>query len=455
MRPIPDTWLRRVPELGGVEEGLPPIRVPLTGNVGTSTRLRALIDTRPLQRLRGVRQLGLASVVYPGATHTRFEHSLGTYELARRLLLNLLPRRGAEFLDPEACATFLCAALLHDVGHYPFSHTLEDLPPDPEGRIRIQRHDARARSIILQDEGVVAVLRDAWGLDPERVAAVIDEEHPPDDAMGRRLAEMLAGALNPDRLDYLQRDSNHVGVPYGRVIDSERLLQAVDFTEDGSALAVTPKGVSAVETIIFASYLMYREVYWHHTVRAAQAMLKRAAADAMRLGGLTQEEWIDLDDAQALSRLAEAPVASTRELVARLSAPGRQLYRRVADATLAEIESGKLPRSVGELLAQALDAGYWEQQALAEDTARALRAAGVDLPDHGLLFDVAGRGKELFFEVPVLDRFGGRVAGTTADPSISLVAPNLSRNFDRQAKRVQLLAPAERLEDVRRALGIR
>ncbi|MBE3589754.1 MAG: HD domain-containing protein [Firmicutes bacterium] len=343
---------------------------------------------------------------------------------------------------------------MHDVGHYPFSHTLEDLPPDPEGRIRIQRHDARARSIILQDRDVVTALRDAWGLDPERVAAVIDEEHPPADALGRRLAEMLAGPLNPDRLDYLQRDSNHVGVPYGRVIDSERLLQAIDFTEDGSALAVTPKGVSAVETIIFASYLMYREVYWHHTVRAAQAMLKRAAADAMRLGGLTQEEWVDLDDAQALSRLAEAPPPSTRELVGRLAAPGRPIYRRVADATLADIEGGKLPRAVGELLAEALEAGYWEQQALAEDTARALRRAGVDLPDHGLLIDVAGRGKELFFEVPVLDRFGGRVVGTTADPSISLVAPNLSRNFDRQAKRAQLLAPPERLEDVRRALGI-
>ncbi|MBX6351596.1 MAG: HD domain-containing protein, partial [Clostridia bacterium] len=434
--------LLALPELGGAGAGLPPVRLPLTGNVGTTPRLRALIDTQAVQRLRGIRQLGLAYLVYPGATHTRFEHSLGTYEEARVLLLHLIQRRGRTLLDEEACRTFLCAALLHDIGHYPFSHTLEDLPPDPEGRVTIRRHDERAAEVICGDPDLVRVLRRDWGLAPERVAAVIDEGHPPADAAGRRLGELLAGPLNPDRLDYLKRDSNHVGVPYGRVIDEERLLESLDFTPDGERLAVTAKGVSAVETVIFASYLMYREVYWHHTVRAAQAMLQRAIADAVA-AGLREEELFGLTDEQAVARLRAAPAASTRDLMTRLGAPGRPIYRRVATATEAELEGGRLAAGVRDLLGEALRSDYWANRRLAAQAVRGLRALGLDLPDHGLLLDVAGRGKELFFEVPVLSRLGGEVTGTTADARISLVAPNLSRNFDRQAKRAQLLAPPE------------
>lgn len=436
--------LREVPELGGALAGLPPIRIPHTGNIGTTPRLRRLLDTRTLQRLRGIRQLGLAHLVYPGATHTRFEHSLGTYEMARTLLVQLLHRRGKEFLTAEAVATFLCAALLHDVGHYPFSHTLEELPPDAQGRAR--RHDQHARELILADEELADLLRREWGVEPARIADIIDEDRPPQDEEGRRLTELLSGPLNPDRLDYLFRDSNHVGVPYGQVIDMERLLHAVDFVPDGSRLAVTRKGVSAVETVIFASYLMYREVYWHHTVRAAQAMLRWAVMDGMAHGLFSGDELLALDDAEALQKIREGTTPDGRQMVERFLKPGRPLYRRVASATMADVEEGRVAPPLRELFRQALVGDAWERYRLGIEA-----STDLGLPRSALLFDVAGQGKELFFEVPVLDRLGGAVVGTTAQPEISLVAPNLSRNFERQAKTAQLLAPPDLRE---KALGL-
>ncbi|MDI3269490.1 MAG: HD domain-containing protein [Bacillota bacterium] len=434
--------LREVPELGGTLAGLPPIRIPHTGNIGTTPRLRRLLDTRTLQRLRGIRQLGLAHLVYPGATHSRFEHSLGTYEMARTLLVQLLHRRGRDFLSPQSVATFLCAALLHDVGHYPFSHTLEELPSDDKGRAR--RHDQHARDLILADEELADRLRSDWGIEPARIADIIDEDNPPQDEEGRRLTELLSGALNPDRLDYLFRDSNHVGVPYGQVIDMERLLHAVDFVPDGSRLAVTRKGVSAVETVIFASYLMYREVYWHHTVRAAQAMLRWAVMDGMAHRLFSGDELLALDDGEALQKIREGTTPEGRRMVERLLMPGRPLYRRVASATMADVEEGRVESSMRDLFRQALLGDAWERYRLGLEASLAL-----GLPRSALIFDVAGQGKELFFEVPVLDRLGGQVVGTTAQPEISLVAPNLSRNFERQAKTAQLLAAPEMRETIR------
>lgn len=432
-------------ELRDSRTGCPPVRLPWTGNVPTTPRLRTLIDTLSLQRLRGVAQLGMGYLVYPGAVHTRFEHSLGTYDMARRLILHLVRGGGSRWLTEEDVTTFLVAALLHDVGHYPFSHTLEELPRDDTGRVELQRHDRRARDVILNDELLVQALRREWGVDPERVVAIIDEEEPPQDEPGQRLAEMLSGPLNPDRLDYLQRDSAHTGVPYGQVIDVARLLETVTFTEDGRRLGVSPKGVSAVETLIFASYLMYREVYWHHTVRSAQAMLKRATTDLLRGGALKQEELLDLNDAQAMALLHERATGGAAELLHDITGPGRKIYRRVFDASMAN-----LPES--EVFARIREGNYWSWDELGREICRSLaRAIGQDIPEHALLIDVAGQGKELFFSVPVLS--AGNVTDTSA-PEVSLIAPWLSRNFDEQAKRVLILAPAHLVEDFRRHLGL-
>ncbi len=419
----------------------PPIRIPLRGNVPAGPAVRALLDTAPLQRLRGVRQLGLAHLVYPGAVHSRFEHSLGVYALGRLLLARLLARGGDRFLGDADGHAFLAACVLQDIGHYALSHTLEELPPHPDGGVRIARHDERARAIILEDPALPLVLRQAWGCDPERIAGIIDEHATAGGPADARLRELLCGPLNPDRLDYLERDSQHVGVPYGRVIDTERLLATVEFSRDGTALCVGPKGVSAVETLIFASYLMYREVYWHHAVRAAQAVLKRATTEALLRGEVALDRLTRADDEQAVALLRACPNPATGELMAALG-PGRGLYRRVYSGGLTEADR-LVPGEARDLLLHLAEVDTWTaQDLLAGVTARYGARARTEVAPHHLLCDVAGRDKELFFEVPVADRDGGM--RTTADPSVSLIAPTLANNFERHAKRLQLLAhPAQ------------
>jgi len=425
----------------------PPIRIPLRGNVPAGRAVRALLDCAPMQRLRGVRQLGLAHLVYPGASHSRFEHSLGVYAVGRQLLGEILSRGGRRFLTDQDGHAFLAACILHDVGHYPFSHTLEELPPDPGGRVRIARHDERARAIIQGDPAVQRVLREEWGTDPERIAGIIDEQATTGGAADARLRHLLCGPLNPDRLDYLERDSQHVGVPYGRVIDSERLFATIDFTADGSALCVTPKGVSAVETLIFASYLMYREIYWHHTVRAAQAMLKRATTEALLRGEVAEDRLIAADDEQAVALLRACPNPATAALMDGLG-PGRGLYRRIYSGGLSH-PSG----AAADLLEQLGVADYWTAaDLLAGVVADYARRTRTDAAAHHLLCDVAGRDKELFFEVPVVDRDG--TMHTTAEPQVSLIAPTLANNFDRHAKRLQVLAHPAHARGLAAYLGL-
>ena len=438
----PATW-------PGVADG-PPIRIPLRGNVPAGPAVRALIDTAPLQRLRGVRQLGLAHLVYPGGGHSRFEHSLGVYALGRMLLGHLFARSGRQHLTPEDGYAFLAACLLHDVGHYPFSHTLEEVPPHPEGRVSIPRHDERARTIILGDPEVSRVLTGQWGVEPERIARIIDERDPGGEPGDVRLRHLLCGPLNPDRLDYLERDSEHLGVPYGQALDIPRLLDSIDFVPDGSALGVSPKGVPAVETLIFASYLMYREAYWHHTVRAAQAMLKRAVTEALLAREIDFDHLIAADDEQAMALLRACRNPATAELTLGLG-PGRRLYRRVWAGSL-EQAAGLPAGETRDLLLRLGTQDPWTSEAQLAGVVTAFNAAGrARLAPHQLLCDVAGRGKELFFAVPLVGATGPQ---STRDPEVSLIAPSLADNFERHAKRVQLLATATQAAGLSRYLGL-
>lgn len=434
----------------GSSDANPPIRIPVRGNVPAGRQVRALVDSAPMQRLRGVRQLGLAHLVYPGAVHTRFEHSLGVYAVGR-LLLGELASRSPRVLSPEDEQCFLACCLLHDVGHYPFSHMLEDLPPDPQGRVHIVRHDERARAIIMGDRQIPQILRTQWGCDPDRICRVIDELSTAGDPGDARLRRLLAGPLNPDRMDYLERDSHHVGVPYGRAIDMERLLATVRFVPGGSELCVLSKGVSAVETLIFASYLMYREVYWHHAVRAAQAMLKRAVTEAVRSGTVREQALVASDDGQALSLLQQEGNSATADLMAGLGS-GRGIYRRVYSGSVAEAE--ELPSGAcRDLLLRLAHTNHWEaEEVLADVVVTFNRATGHQAKPYDLLYDASGRDKELFFTVPVLWS-DGRLR-STADPEVSLIAPSLAVNFERHAKRQQLLARPSLVRDLVRFLGL-
>ncbi|MFH1569743.1 MAG: HD domain-containing protein [Gemmatimonadota bacterium] len=254
------------------------IRDPVWGYIHFPAPLLALVDTEDFQRLRNISQLGFVHLVYPGARHSRFEHSLGVYHLAKQFLARLVRSDPPLELADEDVRVFLAATLLHDLGHYPFSHTLEELKPF------FVHHEERARRLIEDPAGPIShILRDQLGVDPVRVANVIDYRAPgrqvgPRDLL---LANILSGTLDPDKIDYLLRDSLFCGVPFGESVNRDRLIAAITYDPQRQRLAITSKGVSAVEALVFTNYLMYRNVYWHHSVRSATAMFKRAVQDTL------------------------------------------------------------------------------------------------------------------------------------------------------------------------------
>ena len=251
------------------------IRDPLWGSIAVDPVAERLLDTPALQRLRYVRQLGLAHLVYPGATHSRFEHALGAYHLARRAMANLREAGALKALPGDETAIVSAAALLHDVGHYPFSHALEE--------IGAPHHEALAEALVTIGP-VADILRSEVGADaPERVFALISSKS------RSPLQGLISGSFDLDKTDYLKRDARMCGVPYGE-IDDDRLLQSMlvltDPVSGQASIGIREKGLSAVETLLFAKYQMYRNVYWHHACRSATAMYKRIVERAVERGAL-------------------------------------------------------------------------------------------------------------------------------------------------------------------------
>jgi hypothetical protein len=267
----------------------------------------ALLDTTAVQRLRHIKQLGTVQLVYPSANHTRFEHSLGVYYLADRALAPL----GVEGTQAERVRA---AALLHDVGHGPYSHDTEAV---------IHRHTGKyhddVRELLTGGE-IGAVLRD-HDLDPDRIAGLIAGEG--------KYGQLVSGELDVDRMDYLVRDAHHSGVPYGTV-DHERLVRALTFHDDELVLA--EGNVQTAESLLLARALMNPTVYQHHVARISEAMLRRATERLLEYDRLSAEGLRRMDDHDLLVALKEAP--ETRGMVSRLL--GRELFKR---AVWAEIDA--------------------------------------------------------------------------------------------------------------------
>jgi hypothetical protein len=408
------------------------IRDPLWNNIRVDAATLRLVDSRVFQRLRFVRQLGLAYLVYPGATHSRFEHALGAYHLARTTLGLLAERDALSRVAVDEPAIVRAAALLHDVGHYPFSHALEE--------IGVPHHENVARPLIT-DGPVAEILRASIGSDaPQRVYALVcgRGESP--------LQGLISGSLDLDKIEYLKRDALMCGVPYGE-IDVDRLLNALEVVDDPTtgrpAIGLREKGLSALESLLFAKYQMYRNVYWHHAVRAATAMYKRlidvalgaGVLDASRLAGYTDEGILHALGAHAAEPLPAPVVASeagvTSEVAAQIVAlrdaiRERRLHKRALECPAAEF---------------AEDFGDWMV------TDRALTVAVEDrlardlgLSPGELLLDYPAKTQMLGLDLPVLRR-GGQVARVTAagwEGAINL--PTLAEQFYRSARWLRVFA---------------
>ena len=296
--------------------GLEVVRDPLWNNIRLDAEALAVLDTPAFQRLRYVRQLGHAFLVYPGATHTRFEHALGAYHLARRAIAQLAESGAAP--DAATARTLRLAALLHDVGHYPFSHALEEAGL-PSHEILAERH--------LGSGELGVVLSDA-GVSPAALLPLIQgtSDHP--------LAGLISGGLDVDKLDYLSRDALMCGVPYG-VIDVERLLASltVQPSADGRRLlALHEKGLTALESLLFARYQMYRNVYWHHAVRAATVMFKRLVRRAIAAGRISVEAVALATDDGLLHELQQHDTTGLARALRE-----RRLAKRAVDVAAAQL----------------------------------------------------------------------------------------------------------------------
>ncbi|HJR43801.1 MAG TPA: HD domain-containing protein [Gemmatimonadaceae bacterium] len=368
-----------------------------------------LVDSPVLQRLRYIRQLGLAYLVYPGASHSRFEHALGTYHLARRTLALLDERGELSRVDATECAVIRSAALLHDVGHYPYSHALEE--------IGAPHHEQIAEPLITS--GAVAdLLRADIGEDgPARVLALI---------RGRSaspLQRLISGSLDLDKIEYLKRDAFMCGVPYGE-IDVDRLLNSLTLLEepqsDRLAVGVLEKGLSALESLLFAKYQMYRNVYWHHAVRSATAMYKRLVADALSRGELELGELGRLTDEGLLHSLEQSRAAAPLLRALR----ERRLYKRLLEISAADLD---------EPSAEWISADV----ALAARVEDAL-ALEVGLAPGELLLDYPEKPQMLGLDIPVRQR-DGRVRHLTPlgwPGAINL--PALSDELYRSARRLRV-----------------
>ncbi|MCR5731868.1 MAG: HD domain-containing protein [Sphaerochaetaceae bacterium] len=259
-------------------------RDPLWKNIPLDDGMKNIIMTKQMQKLDRIRQNGPTCHIYPGAVHTRLSHSLGVYRIGRELLLGLLTRQVCPF-TVKGERSFLAACLLHDIGHFPYAHSLKE--------IKIREHEEIAAEQILNDKELSEAIDNA-GADKEMVASIIDKTRDADSET-EIYRNFLSGALDPDKLDYLNRDAFFAGVPYG-IQDNDHILSSV-ILHDGR-LALPYSNYQSLENILFSKYLMYKNVYWHKGTRSATAMIKKALLSALREGVLKKEELIMLDDFQ-------------------------------------------------------------------------------------------------------------------------------------------------------------
>lgn len=408
-----------------------PIRLPGEQDVLVTDRIRRILDTPAVQRLRRVSQLGLVACVYPGATHTRFEHSLGAYRLACEVLQQLarVEPTFREQLSVKEAETFLLAALLHDVGHWPYCHPIEDLQLD-----WVPAHEDLARELICSGQ-VEQAIREDWDTTPETVADFLAKVD-----LGtfcsRVLQRVLDGPIDIDKMDYLQRDSLHAGVPYGRNFDVGRLIASMCIDTENQGIAISTKGKTAAEMMVFARYVMFSEVYWHHTVRSATAMLQRLVYCLQEQ--VSALRWLEQGDAQFAEdclRLSKPMAAS--ELAAGLFGEQRRPFKRICQFSYHENPD------VHRLLAgKPYDDLVQVSQRFASKLSKQI---GISIAEHEVLIDAPPVKLEVQFNLPVKVAAKSEQSEAGRFVSLSSISPVVrtlaTEQFDSFVKQVRVFAP--------------
>ncbi len=284
------------------------IRDPIHNYIHLDAMGRDLLALPRVQRLRRIAQLGTGSLVYPGANHTRFEHSLGSYHLAGMASQAL----GLEDVDRKAVQA---AALLHDIGHGPFSHTSDPLYRDYLGKTH---EDV---TVELVEKGAFHDTLRRHGIDSADVTRLVRGKG--------RLGSLVSGDLDVDRLDYLVRDSHYTGVATG--VDLARLVSDLVLTPDGIALRIG--SLAAAEMVLVTRLQMYATVYFHRSLRVAERMIERSFRLALDAGEIQPEELTRMDDVAATMMLRHSKTDAWRIM---LAVDQRKLYKVALEERLEE-----------------------------------------------------------------------------------------------------------------------
>lgn len=267
------------------------IRDPLYGYIELNDAEQSIVDTPQFQRLRRIRQVGLSNLVYPGATHTRFQHSLGVMHNAGKFGESLN-------LQEERIQELRIAGLLHDSGHGPFSHASE-VVAEQKG---LEHEELSCRK--------VRQLEDKISVDTDRVEKIIHGE--------LEIGQAVAGEIDADRIDYLQRDAYASGVEHGN-IDAETIIRVAEI--DSRRLVFDHKAVQALEGLLTARFHMMKSVYTHHASQIAEKMLQRSLESYIQQGN-SVEKMMELDDYEAHNELLSS------------EGPAKNLYSRIKDRKL-------------------------------------------------------------------------------------------------------------------------
>ncbi|PYS52864.1 MAG: phosphohydrolase [Acidobacteria bacterium] len=330
-----------------------------------------LVDAPEFQRLRRIKQLGLALYTYQGAEHSRFAHSLGVLHLMTRVLNRL---GESHRIKEEDRAAACAAALLHDVGHGSFSHVME--------KVLGFHHEGWTVRVCLSEETEVGRLLRSFSTElPERVASIIEGKFHP-----AALAQLVSSQLDVDRMDYLLRDSLMTGAKYG-IYDLEWIINALQIDEENDRIYVAARGLYAVEEYLQARYYMFRQVYFHRTLRSAEAVLRSILRRALKLleegkevwcapgtpfekvlrrEPLTVSEHLEMDDSDVLFHIKQWQRSSDpvlNDLSRRFT--GRRLFKAI-DLDMPQAERADFLRAAREMVQRA---GYEPEYYFIEDHA--------------------------------------------------------------------------------------
>ena len=405
-----------VPELKALQGSNSFIRIAFQQDIPVTPRILRLVDSIPFQRLKQVPQLGFVRTVYPSATHTRFEHSLGVYHLALRYIREFqVNDHFVRDVSDAELEIFILAALLHDIGHWPYCHPMEDM--QLEG---IPRHEHFAEVTIGAGE-IGNFINEDWSVTPNDVIQFLGgHNRTPSQQF---LYRLLSSPIDIDKLDYLQRDSLHAGVPYGRNFDSNRLIKGLRYSPTSDQLSISSKALTATEMMVFARYVMFSEVYWHKTVRSATSMLQRVIYERR-------------NDSSMLKQLLESTETEFHSLVLAADTTGiaqdlfgrrRALYKSIYET------NARQDIEVYDVARRHNFAG------LASCSARLAEQLGLE--SQQVIIDAAPQQLEVQFNINVVDE---NTDTKHALPNVSPVVNSLATDqFDHHVKRLRVFVPQQ------------